>query len=88
MNELISPQIPLHVLRERYEALPEFPDFPGERTWVDRLGSWDSFLVFGPITAEHFHDMPKRSREEFSALFPELIELVFEAWPEESNQAD
>lgn len=67
--------------RARYEALHPQIDgrrYPGDRNWLDRVSSWDLFASeYGEFSAECLRAAPRQAQQ-----FPELAELVLEAWPE------
>lgn len=77
-----SPAIPLEELARRYEALGPLEDWAGERTFVSRCLSFQSFLDYGPAVA---HDLRREVRawgtEQALAPNPALGALILSAWP-------
>jgi len=82
----------LEQFRQQYDRLqPRVPVFPGEREWPDRLRTWDDFVHFGPLVAEDFRELSADERagqayakgeyERRRAMAPDLLDLVFEAFP-------
>jgi hypothetical protein len=74
--------------RARYEALAPAIDgrrLPGERNWLDRVASWEDFVAHGANAARCLRPSPDAwFPEEHTAeraLYPELAELVLEAFP-------
>jgi hypothetical protein len=75
--------------RARYEALLPVPAFPGERTWLDRVCTWEEFrdrghYVAPMILAKMRDDAEDWERAEIAAA-PELARLVIEAFTESSE---
>lgn len=72
--------------RARYEALLPVPLLPGERTWLDRVVSWEDFKTRGHYVAAMIapamrDDAEDWKRREIEAA-PELAALVIEAFGE------
>lgn len=77
----VQPAIAIDELKTRYEALPAFPESPGDRRWFDRLRSWDDFLAFGPDSASLLgEDDDPDASSWLRPAFPELFDLVMGAW--------
>lgn len=77
--------------RARYEAL--FPEIdarrlPGDRNWLDRVASWEDFLIHGADAARCLRPSPDAwfPEEQIAErnLYPQLADLVLEAFPESS----
>ncbi len=70
--------------RARYEALTPVPAFPGERTWLDRVASWEDFRDRGHYVAPMVQRMMRPDADEWEraeiAAAPELATLVVEAF--------
>jgi hypothetical protein len=77
--------------RARYEALaPAIEDKRelGGRNWLDRVASWEDFVTHGANAARCLRPSPDAwfpdEHDAERALYPELAELVLEAFPESS----
>ncbi|GIX31379.1 MAG: hypothetical protein KatS3mg124_1851 [Porticoccaceae bacterium] len=78
--------------RARYEALA--PGIAGKRelggrNWIDRVASWDDFVAYGANAAACLRPWPDDpwfpgGHLDNRALYPELADLVLEAFPESS----
>lgn len=72
--------------RARYEALLPVPLFPGDRTWLDRVASWEDFKTRGHYVAAMIAPKMKGDAEGWQkreiAVAPELAALVIEAFGE------
>jgi hypothetical protein len=75
--------------RARYEALLPVPAFPGDRTWLDRVCTWEEFRDRGHYVAPMVANMMRADAEEWEraeiAAAPELARLVIEAFAESSG---
>ena len=76
--------MPIDELARRYEALGPLEDWPGERTFVSRCLSFQSFLDYGAAVAR---DLRRESRAwgtgQALAPNPALGALILSAWPDE-----
>lgn len=85
---LLDPQSPEFErrFRARYEALLPVPLFPGDRTWLDRVVSWEDFRDRGHYVAAMIAPMMRDDAEAWQkrqiAAAPELAALVIEAFGE------
>lgn len=72
--------------RARYEALVPVPAFPGERTWLDRVCTWEEFRDRGHYVATMLRHKLREGAEDWEreeiAAAPELARLVLEAFPD------
>lgn len=75
-------------IERHYAQLPDFPGFPGEREWPDRLHTVDEFIETGPVVADHMRELRDSygpgavsELERRKAMFPQLWELLFKAYP-------
>jgi hypothetical protein len=75
--------------RARYEALLPVPAFPGDRTWLDRVCTWEEFRDRGHYVALMVANMMRADAEEWEraeiTAAPELARLVIEAFAESSG---
>lgn len=80
-----KPAIEITELRRLYDALPAFPEFPGEREWPDRLRTLEDFTENGPITAQLLAEVNPYAddddQERLRGMFPELWDLLFTSFP-------
>ncbi len=76
---MVPMQLDIETLKARYLALPPLPDSPGERRWFDRLRTFDDFLKFGPILAQHLADTDP-NRPWLRPAAPELYDLLMETF--------
>lgn len=80
------------MFRARYEALQPVPAVPGERTWLDRVASWDDFRDRGHYVAPMVQRMMRPDAEDWEraeiAAAPELARLVVEAFIDLSGGHD
>lgn len=78
--------------RARYEALQPIPAMPGERTWLDRVASWEDFRDRGHYVAPMVQHMMRPDADDWEqaeiAAAPELARLVVEAFIGQSSAPD
>lgn len=67
-------------VKARYDALGAIEELAGERTWVGRLWTWESFLGYGPAVADDLR-RARAGGESWRGLHPALHDLVLEAFP-------
>jgi hypothetical protein len=72
--------------RARYEALAPVPAIAGERTWLDRVCTWEEFRNRGHDVAPMLRQGMRPDAEDWQraeiAIAPALAQLVLEAFPE------
>ena len=72
--------------RARYEALQPVPALPGERTWLDRVCTWEEFRDRGhdvaPLLRRMMRDDAQDWEKQLIDAAPELARLVIEAFPD------
>ena len=90
MSSAAHPAIALPELRRRYEALGPLPQFPGDRSWVDRVRGFDGFVEYGADVADY---MRKTGRgpgtpddESIVRDCPALFRLLMQAFPAASGE--
>ncbi len=75
----VKPAIAINELKTRYDALGPIEELPGERTFLGRCSTFESFLEYGPDLADFLRNgasLPSVQRHA-----PGLAELALEVWP-------
>lgn len=91
MSSAAHPAIALPELRRRYEALGPLPQFPGGRSWVDRIDTFENFVTYGPDVTRLFAALRQRfsdtSDAELGRDCPPLFRLLMQAFPAAPSEA-
>lgn len=72
-------EMPAGELRLAYDALPAFPEEPGERRWYDRMRSFEAFVEDAPRFVGWIIGEDDQTRNRMRAAFPALFDLCLRA---------